>query len=75
MAVATLLLELYFAAMLGVCGLAKIENPTYFASTLRRHGILPQWSITGVSRLVSSVCGTLPPVGAVNRSPRGPSRP
>ncbi len=51
MAVTTLLLELYFAAILGVSGLAKIENPAYFASTLRRHGILPQWSITGVSRV------------------------
>jgi len=32
---------------------------------------------TGVNPapLVSSVCGTLPPVGAVDRSPRGPSRP
>lgn len=50
MAAIAFLLELYFAAMLGVSGLAKIEHPEQFANTLRRHDILPKWSIAGVSR-------------------------
>jgi hypothetical protein len=45
-------LELYFAAMLGVAGLAKIKHPAQFAATLRRHGIFPAWSIVGISRIV-----------------------
>lgn len=62
-------LELYFAAMLGVAGLAKIKHPEQFAATLRRHRILPAWSIVGVSRAVpwlevaaaaSLIAGTAP---------------
>jgi hypothetical protein len=45
-------IELYLAAMLGVSGLAKIEHPGHFAATLRRHRILPNWTIEGVSRIV-----------------------
>lgn len=47
-----LLIELYLAAMLGVSGLAKLDRPDAFAATLRRHRILPGWSIPAVSRLV-----------------------
>lgn len=46
-----LALELYFAVMLGVSGLAKMEHPDRFADTLRLHRILPEWSIKGVSLL------------------------
>lgn len=44
-------LSLYFAAMLGVSGLAKVENTNSFASTLRRQRILPTWSIQLVSSM------------------------
>ena len=47
-----LLIELYLAAMLGVSGLAKLDRPDAFAATLRRHRILPGWSIPAVSRFV-----------------------
>lgn len=47
----TFILELYFAAMLGVSGLAKAEQPERFADTLTRHRILPRWSVYPVSRL------------------------
>lgn len=45
-------LELYFAAILGVSGIAKLVQPGYFTATLHRHRILPTWSIIGVSRTV-----------------------
>ncbi|MGH2459202.1 MAG: MauE/DoxX family redox-associated membrane protein [Chloroflexota bacterium] len=51
MGLVTFILELYFAAMLGVSGLAKAEQPERFADTLRRHRILPRQSIDLVSRL------------------------
>jgi len=44
--------DLYFAAILIISGLAKIEQPDRFATTLERHGLLPRWSITSVSRLL-----------------------
>lgn len=44
-----LALDCYFAAVLGVSGLAKIDNPALFAVTLRRQRLLPRWSITSVS--------------------------
>lgn len=45
-----LVLGFYFAAVLGVSGLAKLEWREYFAATLRRHQLLPAWSIGSVSR-------------------------
>ena len=52
MSILLLGLELYFAAMLGVSGLAKVGQPAMFADTLRRHKILPSWSIKAVSTIV-----------------------
>lgn len=52
MSLALLGIELYLAAMLGVSGLAKVEQPGHFAATLRRHRILPAWSIPAVSRVL-----------------------
>lgn len=43
-------LEGYFAAMLGVSGLAKLEHPQHFARTLLLHRMLPSWSVVVVSR-------------------------
>ncbi|HEU5376231.1 MAG TPA: MauE/DoxX family redox-associated membrane protein [Ktedonobacteraceae bacterium] len=43
--------HLYFGVMLGVSALAKIENPAFFAATLRTQRVLPRWSIEGVSNL------------------------
>ncbi len=45
------LLDCYFALVLGISGLAKIDRPRLFAVTLRRHGILPTWSVGLVSRV------------------------
>lgn len=47
-----LILQLYFAAVLGVSGIAKIDNPYRFAFTLRRHNILPAKIIPIVSWIV-----------------------
>jgi len=44
------LLDCYLALVLGISGMAKIDRPRLFAVTLRRHGILPGWSIDPVSR-------------------------
>jgi len=41
--------HLYFAAVLGVSGLAKIDNHAFFASTLRRQRLLPGWSVGGIN--------------------------
>lgn len=52
MAMVTLLryvLALYFAAMLGVAGLAKIERPDLFALLLHQQHILPTWCVRAVS--------------------------
>lgn len=45
-------LALYFAAVLGVAGLAKLERPALFALLLRRQGLLPAWCIGAVSRIL-----------------------
>lgn len=50
MNILTFALALYFAAILGVSALAKLEQPATFAATLRRNNILPEWSINGVCR-------------------------
>lgn len=42
-------LDLYFAAMFGSSGLAKISNPRSFANILRQQRILPGWSTRIVS--------------------------
>ena len=55
MALVTLLryvLALYFAAMLGVAGLAKIERPDLFALLLHQQHILPAWCVRAVSRVL-----------------------
>lgn len=49
---ALLTLDLYLATMLGISGLAKLDDLDYFASTLHHHRILPKWSIYAASRLV-----------------------
>ena len=51
MAVLRFILSLYFAAMLGVAGLAKMEQPALFAAILRRQRLFPAWGIGAVSRL------------------------
>ncbi len=48
-AVLSFALDLYFATVLGVSGLAKIDDPVHFALTLRQQRLLPEWSITGIS--------------------------
>ena len=47
----TLTLDCYFAAVLGIAGLAKMDDPAPFAATLRRQRLLPAWSISAISRL------------------------
>lgn len=47
-----LLLEVYFAVLLGVAGLAKSVNVQRFADTLTRQHLLPTWSIQPVARIV-----------------------
>ncbi len=44
-------LSLYFAVMLGVAGLAKVEQPAQFAVILRQQRLLPAWGVGVVSRL------------------------
>jgi uncharacterized membrane protein YphA (DoxX/SURF4 family) len=51
MGVLRFILSLYFAAMLGVAGLAKMEQPDLFAAILRRQRLLPAWGIGAVTRL------------------------
>ena len=46
------ILELYFAMLLGVSALAKVDDPQHFAQTLRQQKILPTWSISATSRVV-----------------------
>jgi hypothetical protein len=46
------LLALYFAAMLGVAGLAKLERPDLFALLLHQQHILPTWCVRAVSRFL-----------------------
>src|SRR5437870_6830986 len=74
MSVALLGLDLYFAAMLGVSGLAKVDQPARFMAALYRYRLFPAWSIPFLVRIVtlielvvaaSLVAGTLPVVTAV----------
>lgn len=51
MALLRFALTLYFAAMLGVAGLAKAEQPALFAAILRQQRLLPAWGVGAVSRL------------------------
>ncbi len=43
-------LSLYFAAMLGVAGLAKLDRPTVFLLILRQQRLLPGWGVRTVGR-------------------------
>ncbi len=45
-------LDLYFAAILSVSGLAKVEHPALFAATLRKQHLLPAQSVAGASYVV-----------------------
>ncbi len=47
-----LALDCYFAAVLGIAGLAKMDDPAPFAALLRRQRLLPAWSVGTISRLV-----------------------
>ena len=49
MSFVNLLFTLYFAAVFGISGFAKLQQPGQFAMTLRRQQILPSWSIIPVS--------------------------
>lgn len=51
MAVLSYLLDLYFAAVLGISGIAKLEQRGRFASTLRQHRLLPSWSVRAISSI------------------------
>lgn len=48
----TLALDCYFAALLGIAGLAKMDDPAPFATTLRRQRLLPAWSVSVMRRLL-----------------------
>lgn len=47
-----LALDCYFAAVLGIAGLAKLDDPAPFAATLRRQRLLPAWSVGATRRLL-----------------------
>ncbi|MDD5371525.1 MAG: hypothetical protein PHQ40_20800 [Anaerolineaceae bacterium] len=68
------LLGLYFALVLGVSALAKLENPAFFMGTLRRQRIFPArgilfiaWAAIGVEIAVPVflITGLLPLVSSV----------
>lgn len=44
------MLNVYFASVLGVTVLGKLEQPSTFAAVLRRNNILPSWGIDPVCR-------------------------
>lgn len=48
----TFALDCYFAAVLGIAGLAKLDDPAPFAALLRRQRLLPVWSVDTISRLI-----------------------
>ena len=48
----TFALDCYFAAVLGIAGLAKMDDPAPFAATLRRPRLLPAWGIGAIGRLL-----------------------
>ena len=45
------LIDIYFAAVLGVAGLAKLDDPHFFTSILHHQGILPKWSIGIIGKI------------------------
>lgn len=45
-------LTCYFAVVLGVAGLAKLDQPDVFANSLRQYRLLPYWSLNPISRVV-----------------------
>ena len=45
-----LVLNLYFAASLGVSGLTKLAWPAHFAATLQRHQLLPPRGVRAIGR-------------------------
>lgn len=51
MGILRFLLEMYFAATLGVAGFAKLDHPQLFLHTLQRLRILPDQSTVAISRL------------------------
>ncbi len=51
MSIFFLALTFYFAAVLGVSGLGKLEQPKEFGFVLRQYRLFPSWSIGGVSHL------------------------
>lgn len=55
MSVFLFVIELYFAAMLGVAGLAKFDDPAHFARALRRHSWVPAWGIATATYVVPPV--------------------
>jgi len=69
----TLALSAYFAAMLMVAGFTKLNDPAYFAVTLRATRLLPAQSISLASKAISFVeillaailiSGVFPTIGA-----------
>ena len=52
MSALTLAFEMYFAALLGTSGLAKIDDPKYFINVLRQERLLPSRSIPFVGRIL-----------------------
>lgn len=63
MTIVYFILDLYFAAILGVAGLSKVAQPSMFMHILQRHRILPLWSLSVVTRIVPwgevTLAGTL----------------
>lgn len=53
MSIVTFALEIYFAAMLGIAGFAKIYDPKHFAATLHQQKVVPEHSIGIFSRFIS----------------------
>jgi len=51
MGILIFVLELYLAVTLGVSGLAKVADLSYFESVLKEQRILPLWSIQAASRI------------------------
>jgi hypothetical protein len=48
----TFAFDCYFAAVLGIAGIAKLDDPAPFAATLRRSRLLPAWSIGTIGSLL-----------------------
>ena len=54
------LIDIYFAAVLGVAGLTKLDDPHFFSSQLHHQNILPKWSIGVTSKCFPYIEITLP---------------